>query len=77
MNFSQTILLKWLKNVRKADHELVAIQHMLHSTPDIILGNADFALNGISGHNMQVYERSLNLFGKALLNYIGNINLEQ
>jgi hypothetical protein len=61
----------------EADHELVAIQHLLHSTPDIILGNADFTLNGISEHNMQVYERSSNLFGKALLNYIGNINLEQ
>ena len=61
----------------EADHELVAIQHLLHSTPDIILGNADFNLNGISDYNMQVYERSSNLFGKALLNYIGNINLEQ
>lgn len=61
----------------EADKELVAIQHLLHSTPDIILGNADFTLNGISDHNMQVYERSSNLFGKALLNYIGNINLEQ
>lgn len=60
-----------------ADKELIAIQHLLHSTPDIILGNADFTLNGISDHNMQVYERSSNLFGKALLNYIGNINLEQ
>ena len=61
----------------EADNELVAIQHLLHSTPDIILGNADFNLNGISDHNMQVYERSSNLFGKALLDYIGNINLEQ
>lgn len=61
----------------EADKELIAIQHLLHSTPDIILGNADFTLNGISDHNMQVYERSSNLFGKALLDYIGNINLEQ